>query len=85
LQSRFYISLKSVCYDFCLSRKWLCRILIVQDGLQAFLYGATLADGLGELVAVGHLSIMVNDIDQPSAKEIIMAYERGDFALEEDH
>ena len=59
--------------------------LIVQDGLQAFLHGAALQGGLGELAAIGHLSIMVNDIDQPSAKEIIMAYDRGDFALEEDH
>jgi len=62
----------------------LLRDLIEQDGLQVFLQGAALQGGLGELAAIGHLSIMVNDPDQSRARDIILAYERGDFALEEN-
>jgi hypothetical protein len=62
----------------------LLRDLIEQDGLQVFLQGAALQGGLGELAAIGHLSIMVNDVDQSRARDIILAYERGDFALEEN-
>lgn len=62
----------------------LLRDLIEQDGLQVFLQGAALQGGLGELAAIGHLSIMVNDLDQSRARDIIMAYDRGDFALEEN-
>ncbi|MEZ8133024.1 MAG: hypothetical protein ACI8WL_000461 [Polaribacter sp.] len=62
----------------------LLRDLIEQDGLQVFLQGAALQGGLGELAAIGHLSIMVNDLDQSRARDIILAYERGDFALEEN-
>ena len=62
----------------------LLRDLIEHDGLQVFLQGAALQGGLGELAAIGHLSIMVNDLDQSRARDIILAYERGDFALEEN-
>lgn len=62
----------------------LLRDLIEQDGLQVFLQGAALQGGLGELAAIGHLSIMVNDLDQSRARDIILAYERSDFALEEN-
>ena len=62
----------------------LLRDLIEQEGLQVFLQGAALQGGLGELAAIGHLSIMVNDLDQSRARDIILAYERGDFALEEN-
>ena len=62
----------------------LLRDWIEQDGLQVFLQGAALQGGLGELAAIGHLSIMVNDLDQSRARDIILAYERGDFALEEN-
>ena len=36
------------------------------------------------LPALGHLSITVNDADRERAEEIIAAYERGDFALEDE-
>lgn len=55
-----------------------------RTGYKYFLQGAALQGGLGELAAIGHLSIMVNDLDQSRARDIIMAYDRGDFALEEN-
>jgi uncharacterized protein YbgA (DUF1722 family) len=39
---------------------------------------------LGEVPALGHLSITVNDADREKAEEIIKAYERGDYALEDE-
>jgi len=56
--------------------------LMEQAGLQVFLQGTALQGGLGEVPAMGHLSITVNDADQVRATEIIDAYERGDYALE---
>ena len=54
-----------------------------QEGLQVFLQGAALQGGLGDLPAMGHLSITVNDADQQRAEEIISAYENGDYSLDE--
>jgi hypothetical protein len=48
-----------------------------------YLQGVALQGGLGEVPAIGHLTIAVNDEDQNRALEIIGAYERGDFALED--
>jgi len=60
--------------------------LMEQEGLQVFLQGAALQGGLGDLPAMGHLSITVNDADQQRAEEIISAYENGDYSLDEtDH
>lgn len=56
--------------------------LMEQAGLQVYLQGVALQGGLGEVPAIGHLTIAVNDEDQNRALEIIGAYERGDFALE---
>jgi hypothetical protein len=58
--------------------------LMEQEGLQVFLQGAALQGGLGELPPQGHLSITVNDADGDRAREIIKAYENGDYALEDD-
>jgi hypothetical protein len=44
--------------------------LIEMEGLEVFLHGAALQGGVGELSALDHLSII--------------AYERGDFILEDD-
>jgi hypothetical protein len=49
-----------------------------------FLQGAALQGGLGELPPQGHLSITVNDADGDRAREIIKAYENGDYALEDE-
>jgi hypothetical protein len=62
----------------------LLKGLMEQDGLQVFLHGAPLQGGLGEVPALGHLSITVNDADAGLAGEIILAYERGDYSLEDD-
>ncbi len=58
--------------------------LMEQAGLQVFLQGIALQGGLGEVPAMGHLSITVNDADQGRAAEIIAAYERGDYELEDE-
>jgi hypothetical protein len=39
---------------------------------------------MGDLPALGHLSITVNDADGDRALEIIQAYENGDYALEDE-
>ena len=62
----------------------LLKGLMGQDGLQVFLHGAALQGGLGEVPALGHLSITVNDADRERAEEIVAAYERGDFALQDE-
>ncbi len=62
----------------------LLKGLMELDGLQVFLHGAALQGGLGEVPALGHLSIAVNDADGDLAGEIIRAYERGDFSLGDD-
>jgi hypothetical protein len=62
----------------------LLKGLMEQDGLQVFLNGTALQGGLGEVPALGHLSITVNDADRVRAEEIIAAYERGDFALQDE-
>lgn len=62
----------------------LLKGLMEQEGLQVFLNGTALQGGLGEVPALGHLSITVNEDDRERAEEIIKAYERGDFALQDE-
>ena len=57
---------------------------IEMEGLEVFLHGAALQGGVGELSALDHLSIMVKDADQSKAKDVVTAYERGDFILEDE-
>jgi hypothetical protein len=59
--------------------------LLRQRGIEVFLQGALLQGGLGELPALGHLVIMVDESDRDAAKNIIAAYERGDLQLDEEH
>lgn len=61
----------------------LLKGLMEQQGLQVFLQGAALQGGMGDLPALGHLSITVNDADQQWAEEIIAAYEAGDYSLDD--
>ena len=61
----------------------LLKGLLEQQGLQVFLQGAALQGGMGDLPALGHLSITVNDADQQRAEEIIAAYEAGDYSLDD--
>lgn len=58
--------------------------LLRQHGIEVFLQGALLQGGLGELPALGHLTIMVDESDREAAKRIIAAYERGELQIEED-
>jgi hypothetical protein len=59
--------------------------LLREHGIKVFLQGALLQGGIGELPAMGHLSIMVADEDRIAAQRIIDAYERGDLAIDEEH
>lgn len=59
--------------------------LMKQAGIDAFLQGALLQGGLGELSALGHLSILVDEADRTAAERLIAAYERGELAIDEDH
>ena len=62
----------------------LLKGLMEQQGLQVFLQGAALQGGMGDLPALGHLSIAVNNADHDHAVSIIQAYEQGDYALEDE-
>lgn len=57
--------------------------LLQQHGIEVFLQGAALQGGLGELPALGHLSIMVDEQDQSAAKLLLAAYERGELSIDE--
>jgi Putative prokaryotic signal transducing protein len=57
--------------------------LLEQHGITVYLQGAALQGGLGELPAVGHLSIMVDEQDERAAKSLLTAYERGDLHIDE--
>ena len=57
--------------------------LLRQHGIDAFLQGAMLQGGVGELPALGHLVILVDDEDREAAKRIVAAYERGEHQLDE--
>lgn len=59
--------------------------LLRQHGIDVFLQGALLQGGLGELPALGHLAIHVDEADCNAAKQIIAAYERGELQIAEDH
>lgn len=58
--------------------------LLEQHGIEVFLQGAALQGALGELPAIGHLSIMVDEQDQAAAQSLLDAYERGELAIGDD-
>lgn len=58
--------------------------LLRQRGMNVFVQGAHLQGALGDLPAMGHLSIMVDEADQRAAALVIAAYERGDLAIDEE-
>ncbi len=58
--------------------------LLRERGIETFLQGAMLQGGLGELPALGHLAIMVDESDVSAAKRIIDAYERGELKIDEE-
>ncbi|MET0498628.1 MAG: DUF2007 domain-containing protein [Steroidobacteraceae bacterium] len=58
--------------------------LLRQSGIEVFLQGAMLQGALGDLPAMGHLSIMVDEADRAAAELLIAAYERGELAIDEE-
>ena len=58
--------------------------LLRERGIETFLQGAMLQGGLGELPALGHLAIMVDESDASAARRIIDAYERGELQIDEE-
>lgn len=58
--------------------------LLREHHIDVYLQGALLQGALGELPAMGHLSIMVDNADRVAAERIIAAYERGDLELDEE-
>ncbi|WP_293859575.1 DUF2007 domain-containing protein [Steroidobacter sp.] len=58
--------------------------LLREHGIETFLQGALLQGGLGELPAMGHLALMVDEDDQVAARKLIDAYERGELKIDED-
>lgn len=58
--------------------------LLRQHGIDAFLQGAMLQGGVGDLPALGHLTIMVDDDDREAAKRLLAAYERGELEIDDD-
>lgn len=58
--------------------------LLRHHNIDVFLQGAHLQGGLGELPAMGHLSIMVDESERVAAERIITAYERGELQLNDE-
>ena len=59
--------------------------LLREHGIEVFLQGALLQGGLGELPALGHLTLMVDEQDLYPAKRLIAAYERGELKIDDEH
>jgi len=59
--------------------------LLRERGIEVFLQGALLQGAIGEVPALGHLSLMVDDADRLAAEAVIAEYERGDLAIGEDN
>jgi hypothetical protein len=57
--------------------------LLQHHGIPAFLQGAALQGVLGDVPAVGYLSILVDEQDRTAAERWLKAYERGELALTE--
>jgi hypothetical protein len=58
--------------------------LLRDVGIDVFVQGALLQGGLGELPAMGHLSLLIDEQDLSAAQLLIAAYERGELAIDEE-
>jgi hypothetical protein len=58
--------------------------LLREHRIEVFLQGALMHGGIGELPAMGHMSIMVENEDESAARRLIERYERGELAIDED-
>ncbi len=57
--------------------------LLEQHGIGVYLQGAALQGALGELPALGHLSIMVEEQDEVAARKLLSAWECGELSIDE--
>lgn len=59
--------------------------LLRQAGLDAVLHGADLIAGAGELPALGLVQVRVPTEQLAAAQALMLAWERGDFAIPDEH
>ncbi len=57
--------------------------LLQEQGIDTYVQGAMLQGVLGEVPAMGHLAVLVEDDDLNAARLIIEAYERGELQIDE--
>lgn len=58
--------------------------LLHEAGVEAFVRGADLQGGLGDLPVTGSIAVCVGGEDVPRAREVLAQWERGDFALPDE-
>jgi hypothetical protein len=61
----------------------LLKNILEQEGIGVYISGEYLQGGMGELPAMGLVSLMVEDDDVYRAERIIRNWERGDYAISE--
>lgn len=61
----------------------LIKDILEREGIDAYINGVYLQGGMGELPAMGLVSIMVDDDDSQRAEKVIRDWERGVYAIEE--
>lgn len=61
----------------------LLKNILEQEGVAAYISGEYLQGGMGELPAMGLVSVMVEDEDCQRAEKIIRDWEQGDYAIKE--
>ncbi len=59
----------------------LLKNLLQQEGIEVFIRGEFLQGGIGELPAIGLVSLMVDDADVERAADIVQAWQQGEYAL----
>ena len=62
----------------------LLKNILQQEGITAYIKGEYLQGGMGELPAMGLVSIMVEDEDQFRAAQVIRNWESGDYSIENE-
>lgn len=61
----------------------LLKGILEQEGVSALISGEYLQGGLGELPAMGLISILVEEHDQKRATNIIRDWEQGKYSLDD--
>jgi len=60
----------------------LLKNILEQEGITVFINGEYLQGGIGELPAIGLISILVEEQDTRNAKKIIQEWEQGKYSLD---